>query len=47
MTMKAEITISKYPNRVLVYGLEGGYPMFFDGDGRGTEIYPTGIDHLP
>ncbi|GFS38405.1 eukaryotic translation initiation factor SUI1 family protein [Actinidia rufa] len=39
---KSEITISKFPNRVHVYGLEGGFPIFFDVDGRGTEIYPTG-----
>ncbi|KAL6997424.1 hypothetical protein U1Q18_007550 [Sarracenia purpurea var. burkii] len=38
---KAEITVSKFPNRVHVYGLEGGFPMFFDVDGRGTEIFPT------
>lgn len=34
----------KYPNRVLVYGLEGDCPMFYDSDGRGSEIFPTGID---
>ncbi|KAI3464254.1 hypothetical protein Pfo_020917 [Paulownia fortunei] len=38
---KVEITVSKYPNRVLVYGLEGDCPMFYDGDGRGSEIFPT------
>ncbi|XP_078172323.1 eukaryotic translation initiation factor SUI1 family protein [Carex rostrata] len=38
---KAEITVSKYPNRVHVYGIEGGFPMLFDIDGRGSEIYPT------
>lgn len=38
---KVEITVTKYPNRVLVYGLEGDCPMFFDGNGRGTEIFPT------
>ncbi|XAR57463.1 hypothetical protein NMG60_11025617 [Bertholletia excelsa] len=38
---KAEITVSKFPNRVHVYGLEGGFPMFFDVDGRGTDIFPT------
>ncbi|KAK8575825.1 hypothetical protein V6N12_063479 [Hibiscus sabdariffa] len=38
---KAEITVSKFQNRVLVYGVEGGYPLFFDVDGRGSEIYPT------
>lgn len=40
---QAEITVSKFQNRVHVYGVEGGFPMFFDIDGRGTEIYPTGI----
>ncbi|KAA8528051.1 hypothetical protein F0562_035080 [Nyssa sinensis] len=38
---KVEITVAKFPNRVHVYGLEGGFPMFFDIDGRGTEIFPT------
>ncbi|CAH9115953.1 unnamed protein product [Cuscuta epithymum] len=38
---KAEFTVSKYPNRILVYGLEGGCPLFFDTDGRGNEIFPT------
>lgn len=38
-----EIKVSKYQNRVLVYGIEGGFPMFFDIDGRGKEIFPTGI----
>lgn len=38
---KVEITVSKYPNRVLVYGIEGECPMFFGGDGRGSEIFPT------
>lgn len=38
---KVEITVSKHPNRVLVYSLEGGLPMFFDVDSRGTTIYPT------
>uniref|UniRef100_A0A5B7AKM9 Putative eukaryotic translation initiation factor 2D n=1 Tax=Davidia involucrata TaxID=16924 RepID=A0A5B7AKM9_DAVIN len=38
---KVEITVAKFPNRVHVYGLEGGFPMFFDMDGRGTEIFPT------
>ncbi|KAF5738822.1 eukaryotic translation initiation factor 2D isoform X2 [Tripterygium wilfordii] len=39
---KAEITVSKFQNRVHVYGVEGGFPMFFDIDGRRTEIFPTG-----
>ncbi|PIN11625.1 Filamentous baseplate protein Ligatin, contains PUA domain [Handroanthus impetiginosus] len=38
---KVEITVSKYPNRVLVYGLEGDCPMFYESDGRGSEILPT------
>ncbi|KAG7589761.1 PUA-like superfamily [Arabidopsis suecica] len=38
---KVEITLSKFQNRVLVYSIEGGCPMFFDIDGRGTEIFPT------
>ncbi|KAI3684614.1 hypothetical protein L6452_33838 [Arctium lappa] len=38
---KVEITVSKHPNRVLIYSLEGGLPMFFDVDSRGTSIFPT------
>uniref|UniRef100_A0A1J3F1X5 Eukaryotic translation initiation factor 2D n=1 Tax=Noccaea caerulescens TaxID=107243 RepID=A0A1J3F1X5_NOCCA len=38
---KVEITVSKFQNRVLVYSIEGGCPMFFDIDGRGNEIFPT------
>ncbi|XP_010247737.1 PREDICTED: eukaryotic translation initiation factor 2D [Nelumbo nucifera] len=38
---KVEITVAKFPNRVLVYGVEGGFPMLFDVDGRGNEIFPT------
>ncbi|KAJ9167236.1 hypothetical protein P3X46_021902 [Hevea brasiliensis] len=38
---KAEITVSKFQNRVHVFGVEGGFPMFFDVDGRGNEIFPT------
>ncbi|PON95158.1 Eukaryotic translation initiation factor 2D [Trema orientale] len=38
---KVEITVAKFQNRVHVYGVEGGFPTFFDTDGRGTEIYPT------
>ncbi|KAL1212492.1 hypothetical protein V5N11_034847 [Cardamine amara subsp. amara] len=38
---KVEITLSKFQNRVHVYSIEGGCPMFFDIDGRGTEIFPT------
>ncbi|KAH9605225.1 hypothetical protein KSS87_012850 [Heliosperma pusillum] len=38
---KAEISVAKFPNRILVYGVEGGFPVFFDTDGRGSEIYPT------
>lgn len=43
---QAEITIVKLQNRVHVYGVEGGFPMFFDIDGRGTEIFPTGSSSL-
>ncbi|XP_062073177.1 uncharacterized protein LOC133777535 [Humulus lupulus] len=38
---KVEITVDKFQNRVIAYGVEGGFPMFFDVDGRGTEIFPT------
>ncbi|KAL9245147.1 hypothetical protein vseg_018830 [Gypsophila vaccaria] len=38
---KAEITVAKFPNRILVYGVEGSFPVFFDSDGRGSELYPT------
>ncbi|XP_047321462.1 eukaryotic translation initiation factor 2D [Impatiens glandulifera] len=38
---KGEVTVSKYPNRLLVYGQEGGFPVFFDTDGRGTEVLPS------
>lgn len=38
---KAEITITKFQNRVHVYAVEAGFPMFFDIDGRGTHIFPT------
>ncbi|XP_051124047.1 uncharacterized protein LOC127246621 [Andrographis paniculata] len=38
---KVEITVSKYPNRILVYALEGDCPMFYDIDGRGSELFPT------
>lgn len=38
---KGEITVSKYPNRLLVYGHEGGFPVFFDTDGRGSEVLPS------
>ncbi|KAL2996695.1 hypothetical protein AAZX31_09G001800 [Glycine max] len=38
---KAEITIAKLQNRVHVYAVEGGFPMFFDVDGRGSDIFPT------
>ncbi|KAJ4761752.1 Eukaryotic translation initiation factor 2D [Rhynchospora pubera] len=38
---KADIMVSKYPNRLHVYSIEGGFPMLFDIDGRGSEIYPT------
>lgn len=35
--------MSKFQNRVLVYSVEGGFPVFFDVDGRGTDIFPTGL----
>ncbi|KAG5120441.1 hypothetical protein JHK82_034861 [Glycine max] len=38
---KAEITVAKLQNRVHVYAVEGGFPMFFDVDGRGSDIFPT------
>ncbi|KAJ0972861.1 hypothetical protein J5N97_020820 [Dioscorea zingiberensis] len=38
---KAEIVLAKCSNRAHVYSIEGGVPMFFDVDGRGTEIFPT------
>ncbi|XVF63448.1 hypothetical protein PTKIN_Ptkin09bG0087700 [Pterospermum kingtungense] len=38
---KAEITVAKFQNRVHVYAVEGGFPVFFDVDGRGSDIYPT------
>ncbi|XP_022152528.1 eukaryotic translation initiation factor 2D [Momordica charantia] len=38
---KVELTVSKFQNRVQIYSVEGGFPMFFDVDGRGAEIFPT------
>ncbi|KAI3513008.1 hypothetical protein L1887_20332 [Cichorium endivia] len=38
---KVEVSVSKHPNRVLIYSLEGGLPIFFDVDSRGTTIFPT------
>ncbi|KAJ1409686.1 SWIB/MDM2 domain superfamily [Sesbania bispinosa] len=38
---KAEITVAKFQNRVHVYSVEGGFPVFFDIDGRGSDIFPT------
>ncbi|XP_027360513.1 eukaryotic translation initiation factor 2D isoform X2 [Abrus precatorius] len=38
---KVEITVAKLQNRVHVYAVEGDFPMFFDIDGRGSEIFPT------
>ncbi|XVF29815.1 hypothetical protein REPUB_Repub16aG0003600 [Reevesia pubescens] len=38
---KAEIAVAKFQNRAHVYAVEGGFPVFFDADGRGSEIYPT------
>jgi translation initiation factor 2D len=41
--VQVEIAVAKYPNRVLVYGIEGEYPTIFDIDGRGHELFPTGF----
>lgn len=41
LPLKAEITVAKFSNRVCVYGIEGGFPMLFDVDGRGNEVFPT------
>lgn len=38
---KSEITVAKFTNRAHVYAVEGGFPMIFDVDGRGAEIFPT------
>ncbi|XP_045832360.1 eukaryotic translation initiation factor 2D [Trifolium pratense] len=38
---KAEITVAKFQTRVHVYAVEGGFPVFFDIDGRGSDIFPT------
>lgn len=38
---KVELSVAKFQNRVHIYSLEGGFPMFFDVDGRGTEVFPT------
>lgn len=35
--------MSKFQNRVVVYSVDGGSPIFFDVDGRGTDIFPTGL----
>lgn len=40
------MTVAKYPNRALVYGIEGEFPMLFDIDGRGHELFPTGFIFL-
>ncbi|KAK8948579.1 hypothetical protein KSP39_PZI006117 [Platanthera zijinensis] len=41
LPLKAEITVAKLPNRVHIYGVEGGLPVIFDVDGRGKDIFPT------
>lgn len=46
LIFQAEITVAKFPNRAHVYAVEGDFPMIFDIDGRGTEIYPTGINYF-
>lgn len=38
---KAEVSVSRLANRVLVYAIEGGPPVLFDVDGRGSDIFPT------
>ncbi|KAG0467556.1 hypothetical protein HPP92_019136 [Vanilla planifolia] len=38
---KAEVTVAKLPNRIHVYEVEGGFPVLFDVDGRGNDIFPT------
>jgi translation initiation factor 2D len=38
---KAQITQSKLSNRTLVYGIEGGNPLFFDPTGHGDRYLPT------
>ncbi|GAU26594.1 hypothetical protein TSUD_267090 [Trifolium subterraneum] len=38
---KVEITVAKFQTRVHVYAVEGGFPVFFDIDGRGSDIFPT------
>ncbi|WVZ75014.1 hypothetical protein U9M48_023119 [Paspalum notatum var. saurae] len=38
---KVEITVAKYPNHALVYGIEGEVPMIFNIDARGHELFPT------
>lgn len=45
MLLQAEVTVAKFQNRVHVYTVEGGLPMFFDVDGRGSEIYPSGTKY--
>jgi len=34
--------VAKFQTRVHVYAVEGGFPVFFDIDGRGSDIFPTG-----
>lgn len=34
--------MAKFQTRVHVYAVEGGFPVFFDIDGRGSDIFPTG-----
>lgn len=38
---KSQITQSKLSNRTLVYGIEGGNPLFFDPTGHGDRYLPT------
>ncbi|CAN6251926.1 unnamed protein product [Urochloa humidicola] len=38
---KGEITLAKYPNHALVYAIEGEFPMIFNIDARGHDLFPT------
>ncbi|KAJ7541784.1 hypothetical protein O6H91_10G076500 [Diphasiastrum complanatum] len=38
---KGEISVAKLSNRAHVFIVDGGLPMLFDVDNRGSEIYPT------
>ncbi|RLN09659.1 eukaryotic translation initiation factor 2D [Panicum miliaceum] len=38
---KGEITLAKYPTHALVYAIEGEFPMIFNIDARGHDLFPT------